>query len=148
MALQVDLAEMAVSKSAKPKQTKKEVSDGSTTIAEEKNEYLVSMGIYVFKKDVLVKLLKKEMPKALDFGSEILPDAVSSYMINAYRFDDYWEDIGTIKSFYKVRNLPQHTNDVNDGCISVVSPSSRLKWPCGRGTWDLQLKCSRHCRSC
>lgn len=61
--------------------------------------YIASMGIYIFKKDVLVKLLK-ESPQRTDFGKEIIPQSAKDYNIQAYLFDDYWEDIGTIESFY------------------------------------------------
>ncbi|KAA3490411.1 ADP-glucose pyrophosphorylase small subunit ADPGp-2 [Gossypium australe] len=55
--------------------------------------YIASMGVYVFKTSVLLKLLTRSYPSCNDFGSEIIPSA-------AYLFNDYWEDIGTIKSFF------------------------------------------------
>ncbi len=61
--------------------------------------YIASMGIYVFKKQVLVDLLKKS-PQQTDFGKEIIPGAAATHNIQAYLFNDYWEDIGTIESFY------------------------------------------------
>ncbi|KZL50356.1 MULTISPECIES: glucose-1-phosphate adenylyltransferase [Cyanophyceae] len=61
--------------------------------------YIASMGIYVFKKDVLIKLLKESL-QSTDFGKEIIPDASKDYNVQAYLFDDYWEDIGTIEAFY------------------------------------------------
>lgn len=61
--------------------------------------YIASMGIYVFKKDVLIKLLKESLQRT-DFGKEIIPDAASDHNVQAYLFDDYWEDIGTIEAFY------------------------------------------------
>lgn len=61
--------------------------------------YIASMGIYVFKRDVLIKLLK-EAPEKTDFGKEILPASAKEYNIQAYLFNDYWEDIGTIEAFY------------------------------------------------
>ncbi len=61
--------------------------------------YIASMGIYVFKKEVLIKLLN-EAPEQTDFGKEILPASAKDYNIQAYLFDDYWEDIGTIEAFY------------------------------------------------
>ncbi|CAI0377535.1 unnamed protein product [Linum tenue] len=63
--------------------------------------YIASMGVYVFKTDVLLKLLRWRFPTANDFGSEIIPAAVMEHVVNAYMFRDYWEDIGTIKSFYE-----------------------------------------------
>ncbi|MFN6460983.1 MAG: glucose-1-phosphate adenylyltransferase [Nostoc sp. DedVER02] len=61
--------------------------------------YIASMGIYVFKKDVLFKLLREGVERT-DFGKEIIPDASKDYNVQAYLFDDYWEDIGTIEAFY------------------------------------------------
>merc|ERR1711968_415137 len=57
-------------------------------------------GIYVFKKDALLDLLNEEMPGANDFGSEIIPCAAEKMNVQAYLFNDYWEDIGTMKSFF------------------------------------------------
>jgi glucose-1-phosphate adenylyltransferase len=65
----------------------------------QKQPYIASMGIYVFKKDVLIKLLKESLEKT-DFGKEIIPDAAKDHNVQAYLFDGYWEDIGTIESFY------------------------------------------------
>ncbi|MFP4008203.1 MAG: glucose-1-phosphate adenylyltransferase [Spirulinaceae cyanobacterium] len=64
-----------------------------------KKPYIASMGIYVFKKAVLEKLLE-DNPDQTDFGKEIIPGAAEDYNIQAFLFDDYWEDIGTIESFY------------------------------------------------
>ncbi|XP_073008036.1 glucose-1-phosphate adenylyltransferase large subunit 1-like [Typha latifolia] len=65
-----------------------------------KYPYIASMGVYVFKRDVLLKLLRWKYPKSNDFGSEILPSAVKEHNVQAYLFNDYWEDIGTIRSFF------------------------------------------------
>ena len=65
----------------------------------EEQPYIASMGIYVFKREVLIKLLKESLEKT-DFGKEIIPDAAKDYNVQAYLFDDYWEDIGTIEAFY------------------------------------------------
>ncbi|CAD5166896.1 unnamed protein product [Musa acuminata subsp. malaccensis] len=65
-----------------------------------KYPYIASMGVYVFKRDVLLKLLRWNYPKCNDFGSEILPSAVEEHNVQAYAFSDYWEDIGTIRSFF------------------------------------------------
>ncbi|CAD5179552.1 unnamed protein product [Musa acuminata subsp. malaccensis] len=65
-----------------------------------KYPYIASMGVYVFKRDVLSKLLRWKYPKANDFGSEILPSVVKEHNVQAYIFNDYWEDIGTIRSFF------------------------------------------------
>ncbi|WP_404786520.1 glucose-1-phosphate adenylyltransferase [Altericista sp. CCNU0014] len=63
--------------------------------------YIASMGIYVFKKQVLFDLLSS-MPNATDFGKEIIPAAAQKqHNVQAFLFNDYWEDIGTIESFYE-----------------------------------------------
>jgi glucose-1-phosphate adenylyltransferase len=61
--------------------------------------YIASMGIYVFKKDVLIKLLRESL-ESTDFGKEIIPDAAKDFNVQAFLFDGYWEDIGTIEAFY------------------------------------------------
>jgi glucose-1-phosphate adenylyltransferase len=61
--------------------------------------YIASMGIYVFKKQVLIDLLKASLDQT-DFGKEIIPGAAGKYNLQAFLFDGYWEDIGTIESFY------------------------------------------------
>lgn len=60
--------------------------------------FLGSMGIYLFKTQVLTRLL--EETTFTDFGGEIIPTAIENYKVVGYDFDDYWEDIGTIRSFY------------------------------------------------
>lgn len=62
--------------------------------------YIASMGVYVFRTDVLLKLLRWSYPSCNDFGSEIIPSAVRDHNVQAYLFNDYWEDIGTVKSFF------------------------------------------------
>lgn len=61
--------------------------------------YIASMGIYVFNRDVMIKLLNEQQQRT-DFGKEILPASATDYNIQAYLFDSYWEDIGTIEAFY------------------------------------------------
>ncbi|KAL8228314.1 hypothetical protein R6Q57_015898 [Mikania cordata] len=63
--------------------------------------FIASMGIYVFSKNVMLDLLKEKFPKANDFGSEVIPGATSiGLRVQAYLYDGYWEDIGTIEAFY------------------------------------------------
>jgi glucose-1-phosphate adenylyltransferase len=59
--------------------------------------YLGSMGIYVFNAKAMDDCLANELT---DFGKEVIPQAISKLKVNAYLFDGYWEDIGTIKNFY------------------------------------------------
>jgi glucose-1-phosphate adenylyltransferase len=64
-----------------------------------KRPFLASMGIYVFKYDRLVELLKEDS-SWLDFGREIIPAAIKTLNVQGFMFDGYWEDIGTINAFY------------------------------------------------
>lgn len=60
--------------------------------------YLASMGIYVFKPRVLVECLEDQ--RRVDFGKEVIPFAIQNYFVRAFFFPGYWEDIGTIRTFY------------------------------------------------
>jgi glucose-1-phosphate adenylyltransferase len=62
--------------------------------------FLASMGIYVFKYDRLEEVLAAEAAH-FDFGKEVIPASISKYNVQAYLFNGYWEDIGTIAAFYK-----------------------------------------------
>jgi glucose-1-phosphate adenylyltransferase len=62
-------------------------------------ECLASMGIYLFNRDLLEDVLTKTMYQ--DFGKEIFPAAIRARHVQVYLFDDYWEDIGTIRSFFE-----------------------------------------------
>jgi glucose-1-phosphate adenylyltransferase len=64
-----------------------------------KRPYLGSMGIYVFRSEALAECLSKDV-SSIDFAREIIPDALRTMKVSAYVFDGYWEDIGTIRSFY------------------------------------------------
>jgi glucose-1-phosphate adenylyltransferase len=61
-------------------------------------DYLASMGIYLFNRDVLVDLL--ETTDSEDFGKEIFPMSIKTHQVHIHPFDGYWEDIGTIRSYY------------------------------------------------
>lgn len=60
--------------------------------------FLASMGIYVFNMSVLRELLCN--CDESDFGKHIIPGAIGTHKVCSYVFDDYWEDIGTIRSFW------------------------------------------------
>jgi glucose-1-phosphate adenylyltransferase len=62
-------------------------------------EYLGSMGIYLFKRQVLLDLLAKDMRE--DFGKHLIPEMVLKGNTAAYIHEGYWEDIGTVESFYR-----------------------------------------------
>jgi glucose-1-phosphate adenylyltransferase len=61
--------------------------------------YLASMGIYVFSKSLLVKILTESDEH--DFGKHIIPASIHKYRVMSYPFFGYWTDIGTIRSFYE-----------------------------------------------
>src|SRR6266542_2724638 len=62
--------------------------------------FLASMGIYVFKYERLEELLAID-PTWVDFGREVIPGAIKQGKVQAFVFDGYWEDIGTISAFYR-----------------------------------------------
>ncbi|MCR4407771.1 MAG: glucose-1-phosphate adenylyltransferase [Anaerolineae bacterium] len=66
---------------------------------DDERPYLASMGIYVFRMDVLARLLNETSGD--DFGRHIIPTAIESVRVYAFPFDGYWEDIGTIAAFYE-----------------------------------------------
>jgi glucose-1-phosphate adenylyltransferase len=68
--------------------------------------YLGSMGIYVFKPKVLEELLAD--PLRMDFGKEIIPSSIHSHKVKAFPFTGYWEDIGTIRSFFDAHIAMTH----------------------------------------
>ncbi|MCL4134221.1 UNVERIFIED_CONTAM: hypothetical protein GTU68_010593 [Idotea baltica] len=61
--------------------------------------YLASMGIYIFNRDLLVKLM--DNPDTNDFGKEIIPKAIKNHKTLSYQYEGYWEDIGSIDSFFE-----------------------------------------------
>jgi glucose-1-phosphate adenylyltransferase len=63
-------------------------------------QYLASMGIYLFSRDALFHLLNAQ-PPATDFGREIFPRSIQTHRVQAYLFDGYWEDVGTIKAYHE-----------------------------------------------
>jgi glucose-1-phosphate adenylyltransferase len=62
--------------------------------------FLGSMGIYLFKTQVLIDLLRYH-PRHDDFGGEIIPEAINSHQVYGFDFDGYWRDIGTMRSFFQ-----------------------------------------------
>ncbi len=63
----------------------------------EKSYCLASMGIYVFNSKTLIEALKTD---TTDFGKEIIPGLLGNVKMCSYVFDEYWEDIGTVKAFF------------------------------------------------
>jgi glucose-1-phosphate adenylyltransferase len=64
----------------------------------DQEQFLASMGIYVFNRSVVCELLDNPLP---DFGKHIIPHAINTHRVFSYVFEGYWEDIGTIRSFFE-----------------------------------------------
>lgn len=64
--------------------------------------YLASMGIYIFKRTALIEILKQEGD---DFGHDLIPPFIEKGKACAYVYKGYWEDIGTVDSYYKANLL-------------------------------------------
>lgn len=77
--------------------------DWTSPVSEDMNKvgrnYLASMGIYIFNRELLVELLKN--PDTVDFGKEIIPGAIKNHKTLSYQFEGYWTDIGNIDSFFE-----------------------------------------------
>ncbi len=85
----LDISEYKIPKNVIEKELNKE--------ANESNEYLASMGIYIFNEKTMEEILDNDLT---DFGKEIIPGVIQNRKVNAYLFDSFWEDIGTIKAFF------------------------------------------------
>jgi len=98
-------------------------------------DYLASMGIYLFNKEVLTKMFG-DYPDANDFGKEIIPQAISSnYKVASYAFGGYWTDIGTVASFMEAnleltKNIPSFNLFSNTEKVYTharILPPSKLR---------------------
>jgi glucose-1-phosphate adenylyltransferase len=69
-------------------------------IRSEGRQFLASMGIYVFTREALIHLLNAP-PLATDFGKEIFPRSIKTHHVQAFLFDGYWEDVGTVKAYHE-----------------------------------------------
>ena len=76
-------------------------SETGTEMKAQGRNYLASMGIYVFNKEILHQFLNELHPNATDFGKEIIPDSIANYKVLSYQYDGYWTDIGNIYSFFE-----------------------------------------------
>ena len=74
-------------------------SDVSETLKAKGKEYLASMGIYLFNRNLLFELLENNT--RTDFGKEIIPQSISYHKVLSYQFEGYWTDIGNIHSFFE-----------------------------------------------
>lgn len=77
------------------------VSDTGPVMQQKGRNYLASMGIYIFNRQLLLDLLLKIHPDATDFGKEIIPSSITTYNVASYQYEGYWTDIGNIYSFFE-----------------------------------------------
>ncbi len=80
---------------------------------------LANMGIYLFNRKTLVEVLEKTNYR--DFGKEVFPASIRSRRVQVHLCDGYWEDIGTIKSFYEA-NLGMAAANPSFSLLSSASP--------------------------
>ena len=74
-------------------------SEVSESLKAKGKEYLASMGIYLFNRDLLFQLLENN--NRTDFGKEIIPQSIHNHKVLSYQFEGYWTDIGNINSFFE-----------------------------------------------
>jgi glucose-1-phosphate adenylyltransferase len=74
------------------------VSEVSPEMEAQGRIYLASMGIYIFNRKLLYKLLQGN--ESTDFGKEIIPQSIDKHKVLSYQYEGYWTDIGTIPSFF------------------------------------------------
>lgn len=86
------------------------VSEVSDDMKSQGRNYLASMGIYIFNKELLIELMND--PSTIDFGKEIIPQNIDKHKTLSYQFEGYWTDIGNITSFFEANlgltdNIPE-----------------------------------------
>jgi len=74
-------------------------SEVSDDMKREGRDYLASMGIYIFNRDLLVELMND--PSTIDFGKEIIPQSIEEHKTLSFQYEGYWTDIGNIDSFFE-----------------------------------------------
>ena len=95
-------------------------SDVSDEMKGEGRNYLASMGIYVFNRDLLIELMNDE--STIDFGKEIIPQNIETQKTISYQYEGYWTDIGNIDSFFEA-NIGL-TDDIPD--FNLYDKSKRI----------------------
>ncbi len=87
----------------------------------------VSMGVYVFNKDVLVEQLQADADRGdeskHDFGRNIIPQMYESHRVFGYQFHSYWRDVGTVESYWSA-----HMDLLSDNPpLNLSDPELRLR---------------------
>jgi glucose-1-phosphate adenylyltransferase len=112
---------------------------GSFGLAAEGKPFLASMGVYVFNADVLEGLLFQH-PEWIDFGKELIPGALRTHKVFAHMFRGFWEDIGTVRSYFEVSmamTRPDSPFQFHDGNQLIYTHARALP---GASIEDAQLK--------
>lgn len=108
-------------------------SEVSDDMKEQGRHYLASMGIYIFNRDLLKKILDET--DYIDFGKEIIPKNIDNYKTLSYQFEGYWTDIGTIESFFEANigltdNIPEfdlYTNKDRVYTRARILPTTKIE---------------------
>lgn len=115
----------------KEKPTDPEVLEKLVSSDDPERPYLGSMGIYIFDRELLVDILSnKNFP---DFGKNVIPYAIENSDVFGWSFDYYWEDIGTIRSFYETNlaltgdNPPFNFHDPKHPIYTITSTMPTAK---------------------
>ena len=107
----------------------------TSDVGEEMNNqgrhYLASMGIYIFNRNLLKKLM--DNPDTNDFGKEIIPQAIENHKTLSYQYEGYWTDIGNIDSFFEANlgltdDVPQFNLYDSNGIYTRprILPTSKI----------------------
>ena len=106
-------------------------SDVGDEMKSQGRDYLASMGIYIFNRDLLIKLM--DNPDTNDFGKEIITQAIAKHKTLSYQYEGYWTDIGNIDSFFEANlgltdDVPQFNLYDNKGIYTRarVLPTSKI----------------------
>jgi glucose-1-phosphate adenylyltransferase len=84
-----------------------------------KRPYVASMGIYLFRRDVLIDLLADA--SMIDFGYQVIPKAIENFKVHGFLFDGYWEDLGTVEAFYRA-NIDLTSSDPHFDFHDMTAP--------------------------
>jgi len=114
---------------------------------DEQRPFLGSMGIYLFNTNVLMDMLTRH-PDYDDFGGDIIPEAIKSLSVYGFDFDGYWQDIGTIRSFYETNlelTMPDSPFNFYDPKLPIYTDTRFLP---GSVVEDSNLKDVLLCEGC
>lgn len=107
-------------------------SETSAEMQQKGRNYLASMGIYIFNRDLLIHLMAN--PDTKDFGKEIIPQSIDNQKVLSFQYEGYWTDIGNIDSFFEANlgltdEIPQFNLFDNNNRVytrSRILPPSKI----------------------